>query len=311
MRVLPAVLSALLLSCYASVSLALELLDPIIVKPIYRLEPVFPTGRAGFAMVNVDATTGAETLQMARLTSLSPQRATLVNSAMATYDGYSESIVSLMPSPDNRLLAVYSFQFSSTFFDHNVRLYRMSDGAAISGGFVNEHAFSVLDKTQWPSQIMADCMEFEREFGVPEETLAEMDYQLDVDSAGHGYTPVIRWHDNRTLSITVEPEVNVMYGESGFPVCNGVEAFTLYLDVTATTATRDHFGELTAAASIPWIYRLEPVSAAVAENITLDGSEIDFEYRLYWNGYFYSLYFPRSANRVKGNIPRLYRLVTN
>ncbi|NIR95412.1 MAG: hypothetical protein GWO08_17715, partial [Gammaproteobacteria bacterium] len=85
---------------------------------------------------------------------LSPPQATMVNYNMDAYDGYSESIVALHPSPDNRLLAVYSFQFSSTFFDHNVRLYRMSDGDSISGGFVNEHAFSVLNKDEWPSQVL-------------------------------------------------------------------------------------------------------------------------------------------------------------
>ncbi|MBA55574.1 MAG: hypothetical protein CMK89_14060 [Pseudomonadales bacterium] len=312
MRVYLKVILGFLMLSTVTLSQALEYFEPLPIVPIYRLEPVYPTGRAGFAMVSVNDTTGEETLQMANLTSLSPLQAEMVNYSMATYDGYSESIVSLIPSPDNRLLAVYSFQFSSTFFDHNVRLYRMSDGALISGGFVNEHGFSVLNKDLWPSQIMEDCLELERSFGVPEATLEQMDYSLDVDDAGEGYSPIIRWHDNNTLSVTIEPEVEVFYNSSGgFPVCNGIEAFTLYLDVTEMAATRDHFGDLEDGAGTPWIYNLAPVNTSVKENITLNGQEIDFRYRLYWNGSFFNVYFPRSTNRVKGNIPRLFRLVPN
>ncbi len=92
-------------------------------------------------------------------------------------------------------------------------------------------------------------------------------------------------------------------------MCNGEEAFTIYLSVNETSATRERFGDLETAAGTPWIYTLAPSNVSVKEYVTLNGTNIDFEYRLYWNGYVYNYYLPRSTNRVRGNIPRLFRLV--
>jgi len=261
-------------------------------------------------MVQRDPATGEQTLQFADLLQLDPPRAAITNSNAANYDGYYEEIISLHASPDNQLIAVYTYQFGTMFFDHNVNLYRMSDGMPLTGGFVNEHAFSGLDKSVIGSTVMDDCIAAERAFGVDEASLSTMDYRLDVDSGGHGYSPIIRWHDDTTISLTIEPEVIAGYDNDwGFsPVCQDTEAFTIYLNISDTTATRDRFAALEPEASYPFAYQLQ-ASNSTGDFVRLSGDNIGFEHYFTWNGRTYYYYLQRPAEKVEGVIPRIFRIV--
>lgn len=284
-------------------------ITPIETFPRLKLVPVFPTGQANFAYVVKSSSTGEERLQMAQLTQLSPPQARIINSNMAIYDGNFESIQAQYASPDNRLLAVYSYQMGFDFFDHNVRVYRMSNGQAVTSGLINEHAFASINKDVRPSTVFEDCVDQERDFGVSEADLALLDFRLNVDDASEGYFPVIRWHDNDTLSVTIRPEVEVFYtGSEDFLVCYGREDFTVYATVTDGELHRDGFDDTQPAPASPWVYNLKPAGRDPGY-LSLDNTDIGFLSYFYLNGRIYTFYLKKQAILAEGKIPRRFQVV--
>ena len=283
--------------------------SPIDFSPRFRIEPVFPVGQANFAFVTVNSTNGEERLQLGRMTQIFPARAILVNSNMASYDGDSENIMVLHAAPDNQLLAVFSFQLGFDFYDQNVRIYSMNDGQQVSGGLLNEHAFADVNKAVRPSTILDHCVDQERDFGVSETDLATLDFRLNVDDGSEVQPPVIRWHDNNTLSVTFQLLVEVFYPASEeFTVCDGYEDFTLFATVTDGVLHRDGFADPQPAAADPWVYNLAPAGRTPGY-LTLDNNQIGFRNYFFLNGTIYTFYAYRQGMLAEGNIIKRFQFV--
>lgn len=282
-------------------------IDPI--EPRFRLVEVFPTGKANFAMVMKNGSTGEEILQMARLTSLNPAQAVFVNYEMDRYDGSYNRLQKLHASPGNQLLAAYNLLDNGIdIIDHNLVVYRMQDGTLVDGSFTNEEQFSGLNETNTESDILNGCIESLREGGEPEENLGQLRFVLEVDSTR---PPIIRWHSDRELSFTIEPYVLVYFNGEPVPrnsfdaACSGQERFTRYKRFSDAGVVDEWFAPIRAEAAYPYQHNLAPADNTLGY-VTLNGNRINFLTTLYLGGRLYNLYLPHQRKQVEGTVPRIF-----
>lgn len=260
---------------------------------------------AQFAFVE-ESPTGAQTLRLAVFDSVGSRPRAHEIATLESVDGDYEKIHDLVASPDNAYFATYIFQdgssFKLPFLDHNVRLRSLRHGTSL--GLINEHSFSVLNRSVRPSARLEEYLSDLIALGMLDAAgAADYDYRVDVD-AGDIPTPTYRWNRDGTFSVTFRFAVIAFVPGETREEHVGDELFTRTYRVSGTavavfvdwenTRPRPYFRDY---------YTLGPVYAPAGALVTWETKVVHFHDPLLPS-------LParfRIATMVEGNIAPVYR----
>ncbi len=273
--------------------------------PVRISIPRVESETSSFAYLQENAS--GQTLRLARMVNAFLLPTAEPIATLANENGETEEILDLLASPDNRWLAVYTFQDTGEgFIDNNLSFFDMRTGLGL--GLRNEHAFSALELAVAPSQRLAEFQAAEAEIGVPPEQLALLDYRVVTEGANISL-PEYQWNADGTFGLSFELDVEAYYPESE-PQFIGVERFTLIVEPSEATLATIGFGPERPAASFPNVFTLTPVGEP-AETIRFEGQPIRIRawfYNQYLELVFPYYYYP-TATMIEGNIPRQHSLL--
>lgn len=266
--------------------------------------PYVEADTAGFAYLQESGT--EQSLHLARLTQAFLLPTAERVATLATEDILTDTILDLHASPDNRWLAVYTFQDTGFgFVDHNLTFFDMRDGTSL--GLRNEHSFSSLKESVYPSARLAEFKHaMHTDFGVPLEELSGLDYAVVVEGA-NVQPPDYGWNADGSFWLSFELDVDAVY-EDGYREFIGTETFRMNIGLAATGVSTLSFGDTRTPATFPSVFRLTPEDRPEAI-IQFESRDVRFHYSYfsYSHGRYVRYFDYEAAIMTEGNIPRRYR----
>lgn len=299
-------LSLLLTLCSIQVSLAqLQLVLPEWSFPpqipkVPTFAPYVGGDTARFAYLR--ETDAGQYLYLARMDRAHPAPKATSLGLLMNVDGVSDTIFDIIASPDNRYLAVYSFQdFGVGFVDHNFTFYSMVDGTFIE--FRNEHSFSIFNESVATSNRLAEYkLALMTEFDIPAEELEEYDYSVEVEGANIN-TPGYGWNEDGSFRLAFELDVIAHNGGFSEGVI-GSETFTININILDAGSSNLDFVPDKPAATIPLTFPLS--LEARTKHMQFRSEDISFRQFFWWKGNILS---SQAANIIEGNIPLRYDVI--
>jgi hypothetical protein len=172
----------------------------------------------------------------------------------------------------------------------------MQTGAPV--GLINEHSFSVLNRSTLPSARLQEFLDERIAMGdLDAETAALFDYYVEVET-GDIPSPVYRWNQDKTFSVTFTLPVMAFLGDASQSEYIGDETFTR----TYAVGTDLEFVDWSLhPPAVPGNYfQLGPIDSDLPKAITFQNKVVTFHFPGFpglWEG-------PRYAVHVDGKIAR-------